>query len=317
MTALLIVVGLVGLFLGGEILVRGAVGLATRLRIAPFVIGSTVVGFGTSSPELVTSIDAALIDAPGIAVGNVIGSNVANILLILGVAALIQPVRATPAAFRRDGAVLVIASLACLAVVLSGTVTRFAGAAFVIMLAAYLAGTFFIERNGRVRSPALAADDVGSSGQDSLPFSVAALAGGIALVILGARFLVDGAVTLARDSGLSEAAIGLTVVAIGTSLPELATSAVAARRGSSDIAIGNVVGSSIFNILAILGVTALVTPVAVPVEIARFDIWVMLAATVALVVVTVTGWRVSRREGAALLAGYAVFLIVVLMGVTR
>jgi len=309
--------GLVALFVGGEILVRGAVGLSTRLGVAPFVIGSTVVGFGTSSPELVTSIDAALIGAPGIAVGNVIGSNVANILLILGVAALIRPVRATPQAFRRDAAVLVLASLVCIAVVISGTVTRYAGAAMVAMLAVYLTGTFFIERNGLFRSAALTHDEEGEGGKDRLPVSIALLVGGVAVVVLGAHALVDGAVTLARATGLSEAVIGLTIVAIGTSLPELATSAVAARRGNSDVAMGNIVGSSIFNILAILGVTAMVTPIAVPPEIARFDIWIMLAATAALVVVTVTGWRVTRREGALLLAGYVAFLGVVLMGIAR
>lgn len=313
----LIVVGLVALFVGGEILVRGAVGLSTRLGVAPFVIGSTVVGFGTSSPELVTSIDAALIGAPGIAVGNVVGSNVANILLILGVAALVRPVRATPESFRRDGAVLVLSSLVCLAVVISGTVTRFAGGALVTMLAVYLAGTYFIERNGRVRSAALARDQEGGDADDRLLISIALLVAGVVVVVLGARALVDGAVTLARSTGLSEAAIGVTIVAIGTSLPELATSAVAARRGSGDVALGNIVGSSIFNILAILGVTALVTPIAIPAEIARFDIWVMLGATAALVVVVVSGWRVTRREGTLLLAGYVVFLAMVLMGFGR
>ncbi|MDN2565115.1 calcium/sodium antiporter [Aquibium sp. A9E412] len=310
MDYLLVAGGLVGLLVGGDLLVRGAVGVARRFDVSPMVIGLTLVGFGTSAPELVTSLQAALIGSPGIALGNIVGSNIANILLILGLAALISPMAVAPAAFKRDGTVLVLATLACVAAVLAGTVGRPAGGFLLAGLAAFLALTFAIERRRHT-----AAADVYEAEAESLPVlktgapaSLAVFAVGLVITVLAARFLVQGAAALAADFGVSEAVIGLTVVAVGTSLPELATSAVAAVRRQSDVALGNVVGSNIFNVLGILGVTALVSPLAVPAEIARLDVWVMLAATALLVAVVVTGWRITRREGAALLAVYAGYI---------
>ena len=311
MTFLLIAGGLVGLVAGGELLVRGAVSIAERLGVSPLMIGLTLVGFGTSTPELVTSIQAALAGSPGIAVGNVVGSNIANILLILGIAALLRPVATTAAAFRRDGTVLVLASLLGLWIVLAGSIGRGAGAAFVVLLLAYIVVTYLLERNDASPSAQLhkaEAELIPVPPSGSTPVALATLVGGLVLTVLGARLLVDGAVDLARDLGVSETVIGLTIVAVGTSMPELVTSVMAARRGQSDVAFGNIVGSNIYNILGILGVTALVTPLAVPPEIARFDIWVMLAATAALVAAAVTGWRINRTEGALLLAAYCGYL---------
>ena len=305
MLALELLLGFALLVGGGELLVRGASALALRLGLSPLLIGLPVVGFGTSTPELVTSLQAALAGAPGIAVGNVVGSNTANILLILGAAAVLMPFAVSPRAFRRDGAVLVASSLACLGVIATGALTRGPGAALVVGLIAYLAYAYVSERRS---DDASEGDAAVTAPTGSMPLTLILAGGGIALTILGARLLVGGATDLARLWGVSEAVIGLTIVAIGTSLPELVTSVVAAFRREGDIAFGNVLGSNIYNVLGILGVTALVRPIPVPPSIAAFDIWVMLAATGALVAVAVTGWRVTRGEGVALLASYAAYL---------
>jgi cation:H+ antiporter len=306
-----IAIGLVLLVSGGELLVRGSVSLARRLGVSPLLIGLTLVGFGTSTPELITSLQAALAGSSGIALGNVVGSNIANVLLILGAAAAIAPLACRPAAFYRDGAVLSGSALACAAAALGGTVGRVSGATFLVLLIAYVVFTYLRER----RAPDAAAmhaheadlaAPVPKSPWLALPFAV----GGIALSILGARFLVAGAIGFAAAAGISEAVIGLTVVAIGTSLPELVTSVVAALRRQGDIAVGNIVGSNIYNVLGILGLTVLVQPLGVPQEILRLDLWVMLAATALLIAFAVTGWRVSRMEGGLLLIGYLAYLAV-------
>ncbi len=299
MAILLIVAGFIGLLIGGDLLVRGAVAVAERLRISPIVIGVTLVGFGTSVPELLTSVQAALAGAPGIAVGNVVGSNIANILLILGAAAAIRPIAVGGAAFRRDGTVLAAASLLCLAIVLSGSLGRVSGLLFLLCLAAYV--THAIRTGAAVEAEP-------SATTLRMPVALVIFGGGLLLTLVAARALVGGAVSVAEAWGVSEAVIGLTIVAIGTSMPELVTSIVAARKGQADLAFGNIVGSNIFNILGILGVTAIVSPLQVPDVIARFDIWVMIAATVALVAAAVTGWRITRREGMVFVAGYATYL---------
>ena len=323
MDSLFVILGLCGLVAGGEALVRGAVALAFRAGLSPMVIGLTLVGFGTSTPELVTSLQAALAAAPGIALGNVVGSNIANILLILGLAALISPVAVTRRALHRDGAVLMLATLAGLAVVLSGRAGPGAGLALLAGLAVYLWLTLRAERGGgpaaeihAAEAALLAPETAAAPGGAAAPAWRAALmlAGGLALTLGAARLLVLGAVGLAEAAGLSEAVIGVSIVAIGTSMPELVTSVVAARRGQGAVALGNVIGSNIFNILGILGATALIAPLAVPAGIARFDIWVMLAASLILWPVARSGWRIARVEGAALLAGYALYLGVLLAG---
>ncbi|MEM9797818.1 MAG: calcium/sodium antiporter [Pseudomonadota bacterium] len=301
MLILQIGLGLALLVAGGETLVRGAVSLAARLGISPLLIGLTIVGFGTSTPELVTSLQAAFAGSPGIAMGNVVGSNIANILLILGVAALLSPVLVGRESFRRDGAALGIATLAALAIVLTGDLTRLFGLLLFLGLLAYLFVTYQSERTATDPHADLAAKG-GLLG----PLVLTII--GIALTVLGARFLVSGAIDLAERAGISDAIIGLTIVAVGTSLPELVTSIMAAIRRQSAIAFGNVIGSNIYNILGILAVTALVHPISVPDQIANFDIWVALAATIALMAMAVTGWRITRREGAMLLIAYGAYL---------
>ncbi len=309
MTILMLVLGLVGLVIGGELLIRGAVAIARHLGVSPLMIGITLVGFGTSTPELVTCIQAALAGSPGLAVGNIVGSNTANILVILGLAAVVRPVRASRAAFKRDGSALMVATLLVLALTLYGAIDRLAGAVLCIGLVVYLVLAYVQEQKSHdATAEGSSPDPATSATARSLTIAIACLIGGLLLTVVGARFLVDGAIELALELGVSDTIIGLTLVAIGTSLPELITSVMAAWRGQSDVAFGNVVGSCIYNLLGILGLTALVTPIAVPIEIAGFDIWVMLAATLALVVATVTGWRVTRLEGYLLLVGYAAYL---------
>ena len=295
--------GLVLLVVGGEALVRGAVSLAARLGVSPLLIGLTVVGFGTSTPELVTSLEAAFAGSPGIAVGNVVGSNTANILLILGTAAVIAPLAVSSHAFRRDGIALVLVTLAAIGAVLVGTLSRPVGLALVAGLVAYLALAYFSERSSTADGQGPDTDIPTTGLWPSLFYAL----GGIAATVLGARLLVGGAMELATRFGVSDAVIGLTLVAVGTSLPELVTSVVASLKRQGDVAFGNVVGSNIYNVLGILGTTALVKPVAVPAEIASFDIWIMAAATLALVWVAVTGWRITRAEGAVLLVAYVAY----------
>ncbi|MEE4120067.1 MAG: calcium/sodium antiporter [Paracoccaceae bacterium] len=307
MAYLLVAGGLVALLVGGDLLVRGAVGVARRLDVPPLVIGLTLVGCGTSAPELATSLQAALGGAPGIAAGNVVGSNVANVLLILGLAALIRPIAVDGHAFRRDGSALLLATVLGIALMLTGTLWRWHGAVLVLGLAAFLYAT--VRRPGPVAAPD--ARDVVEMVERTSSLWRAGLffALGLALVLGGARALVTGGVEIAAALGVSEAIIGLTIVAAGTSLPELVTSVIAARRGEGDVAFGNVVGSNIFNLLGILGVTALVTPLPVDARILQVDVWAMAAATALLVAAAVTGWRVTRAEGAGLLALYAGYLV--------
>lgn len=304
--------GLLLLLAGGEALVRGGVDLARRAGVSPLMIGLTLIGFGTSTPELVTSLQAALAGSPGIAVGNVVGSNSANILLILGLAALLHPLATSRELLYRDGGAMLLAAVACVLLAAQGTLSRPIGGVLLALLLAYVVHTYRRER--RVRSvPPVAAPAEGeavAAGRAPLRLRLCLLLvlGGLALTIGGARLLVAGTMELALTAGLSETLLGLTVVAVGTSLPELVTSLVAALRRQADIALGNVIGSNIYNILGILGATALVQPIPVPAEILRLDVWVMLAATLALLIVAAARGRIGRVEGALLLSSYLVYL---------
>jgi len=312
MTLLTLSGGIALLLLGAEGLVRGGVALARRLGVSPLLIGLVLVGFGTSTPELVASLRAALAGSPGIAVGNVVGSNIANVLLILGVSAVIRPLACEPRALSRDGVMLAFASLLGAGVMLAGTLERLVGAALVLILAGYIVQTYRRERVAPDASAEMHAQEAtaGEPGPKSLGWALALAVGGLAATVVGADLLVDGGLALARAQGIPETVIGLTLVAVGTSLPELATSAVAALRGQSDVALGNILGSNIYNILGILGLTAVVRPIAVPAEILHLDIWVMLAAVALLLVFARTGRRLSRGEGAVLLGLYGLYLAV-------
>ena len=297
MDVLLIVAGLAGLFIGGEALVRGASGLAARLGLPPLLIGLTVVGFGTSTPELLVSVDAALRGAPGIAIGNIVGSNIANILLILGLSALIFPMTVA-GGLRRDLAWMLAAAVALVPLFALGEMGRLAGLALVLGLATYLWMAF----------RGAGASEGDAYAPMTVPRALVIVALGLAGLMVGARFLVDGAVAVARDLGVSEAFIGLSIVAVGTSLPELATSVIAALRRQSALAVGNIVGSNIFNVLGILGVTALVAPIPVEPRFLTFDLPVMLAVSAALAAILWRGGSIGRMAGAGLLAAYGVYL---------
>lgn len=311
MVYLAILGGLALLLAGGELLVRGAVAVAKRLGVSPLMIGLTLVGFGTSTPELVASVDAALAGSAGIAVGNVVGSNIANILLILGISAALMPVTVLKGPLKRDGAVLLASALLAVGVTLTGHLGRPAGAVLVALLLAYV---FWVYRSERTSGEAALADDTVAEKSDapgmSLVAGIALAVAGLGAVILGADLLVGGAIQVAKAWGVSDTLIGVTLVAVGTSMPELVTSVMAALRKHSDVAFGNIVGSNIYNVLGILGVTALVQPLDVPAQIASFDIWVMLAVSALLVIFAWTSGRISRREGWILLAFYAAYIAV-------
>ncbi|MBF0375592.1 MAG: calcium/sodium antiporter [Alphaproteobacteria bacterium] len=315
--------GFVLLIAGGDLLVRGAVQIASRLGVSPLVIGLTLVGFGTSAPELVTSVQAALIGSPGIAFGNIVGSNIANVLLIVGTSAIFYPIVVTSSALRRDGAVMVAVAVVFAGVAGVMPLERWLGAVFVLALATYVYVAFRQERQVQTVADHGAVYDKGAALEAADPGTVPGIdkkgsilppilitMGGLALVALGGTFLVDGAVKIAQSFGISEAVIGLTIVAIGTSLPEFVTSVLAAIRRQGDVAFGNIVGSNIYNILGIGGATALIAPGEVPAEIARFDNVLMVGVSVLLVVFAWTGLRIARWEGAALLLGYVAYLFV-------
>ncbi len=306
-TAFLILIGLAALVIGGDLLVRGAVELARLIGLSPLVIGLTLVGFGTSTPELVTSIQAAFAGSPGIAVGNVVGSNIANTLLILGFAAVLAPLAIDKIAFRRDGIVLLISTLMCFAAIQYGQLSPLIGAIFIAALLSYVIYTVVQERSSQTATPSPAISDQESPPQGKLWINILFVIAGLTMTIFGAKFLVSGAINIASNFGVSEAVIGLTIVAVGTSLPELVTTIAAAKRGQSDIAFGNIVGSNIFNILFILGSTALIKPIQVPKTIASIDIYVMLAVTILLLIIAVTRWRITRIEGAVLLSTYILY----------
>ena len=290
--------GLVALFLGGESLVRGAVGIARKLALPPLLIGLTVVGFGTSTPELLVSVDAALRGSPDIAIGNIVGSNIGNILLIVGVTALIWPIRVLGATLARDSMIMLGAALALVPVFWLGQIERPAGGLLVAGLNAFLAWAYLHP-----------ADNPEDDDTPVAPIWQTALwvAVGRAGLMLGARFLIDGAVNIARGYGISEAFIGLTIVAVGTSLPELATSLIAALRRQSEIAIGNIVGSNIFNVLGILGITALIAPIPVAPRFLTFDLPILLVATLVLLVLLRRA-SIGRGAGVVLLAAYAIYV---------
>ena len=292
---------------GGEALIRGALALAGRFGISPLLSGLLIVGFGTSTPELVVSLDAAINQRPDIAVGNVVGSNIANILLILGVCAAITPMAVKPMALRRDAVVMSIATVLFLVLASGGLLGRIEGLAFLAGLAAYLVWAYRSEvmhdaPSGEVH---LAESQEVTALPASMPLTIVAVVGGIGLLIGGARILITGAVGMAENFGVSEAVIGLTMVAVGTSLPELTVGVMAALRRHADVAVGNILGSNIFNLLGSLGISAVVEPVMVNPRILGFDQWVMLGAAVLLIWFLHTGKRLSRGEGWALLACYA------------
>ncbi|WP_216694898.1 calcium/sodium antiporter [Dietzia psychralcaliphila] len=349
LTVLALAVGFVLLIGGGEVLVRGAGGLAATLGISPLVVGLTVVAFATSAPEFAVSVDAALSGYPGLAVGNVVGSNIANILLILGLTAIVAPLVAKSRIVRVDIPIMVLFSVVALLVALDGTISFLDGLLLFAGLVAYTVATIVISRKqdgGRAAAAsedpvgdgagggaardaaagdAAAGDDPagGASAGETRSSGVASshpvlvnsvfVVVGVALLVVGARLLVAAASDLASAWGMSDLVIGLTVVAVGTSLPEFATSVVAAIRGERDLAIGNIVGSNIFNIGAVLGIASLITPIDVAPGAVRFDLPIMLAVSLALLPIAFTGMAIKRWEGLLFTGFYAAYVVYVVL----
>lgn len=299
-----------GLLIGaGDILVKGSVGLALRLGIPSLIVGLTVVAFGTSAPELLVSVNAALAGQPGIALGNVVGSNIANILLILGLPAVISTIHSSQVDTRRSYLMMIAALLLLIALAFFGTIGRIAGLVLLAALAAVLWDNIrSAQAHRNAREPENEIGDAQMGWGRIAAFILAGLAG----LAFGADLLVDGAVAIARVAGLSETVIGLTLVAIGTSLPELVTSVMAALRKQADVAMGNVIGSNIFNTLCIMGATTVIAPLPVPAQMLRLDLWVMLAAALALAPFVLRRRDIGKQAGLVLLGAYALYTVVLL-----
>ena len=316
--------GLLLLMLGGDLMVRGAVRLAERLGLSPMLIGLVVVGLGTSAPELAASVQAALAGSPGIALGNIVGSNIANLLLVLGCSALIAPMLVERGALWRDGGVGLVAAIALIAAAYTVGLNQPVAAAFLLALAGYIAWAYREEKRVPADHPvehdhtaafdrAIAAEEFDpelvphDTPSGSLGMAVLLFVIGLGVIVAGGTLLVNGAVAIASSMGVSEEIIGLTIVAFGTSAPELVTSIIAAFRKQSEIALGNVLGSNIYNLLFIGGITGLVAPGPVPEKITGFDLPLAILAAVVVMVFAYTGGRIRRWEGGVLLAGYVAY----------
>ena len=314
---LLLLLGLVLLIAGGDLLVRGAVRIAGRLRLSPMLIGLTVVGMGTSMPELAASLQASLAGSSGIALGNIVGSNIANALLILGVAALIAPIVVSTPSLWRDGGVGLFAALALIGAGATLGLSREVGIAFLFLMGGYI---YYAYRQEHVGAPHSAAHDRAMAMEEvdralippekpegRLWVALLLFVAGLSLIVGGGSFLVNAAIAIAEDLNVSDAVIGLTIVAVGTSVPELVTSAVAAYRKQGDIALGNVLGSNIYNILFIGGLTGAIAPTEVPASMMVFDLWVLVAVSILVMVLALSGRRLRRTEGIMLVAAYVVY----------
>jgi cation:H+ antiporter len=301
LTYIMLAGGLLGLFLGGDWLVRGASQIAARFNVPPLIIGLTIVGFGTSTPELLVSLQAAFDGLPGISIGNVVGSNTANILLILGVAGIIAPPIADFLNMRRDLFWMLGAALVMPVIIASGYVGRIEGAALITGLIIYLGLSFRAMRNDPTEALPSDVNLLHAAG-----FTIA----GLIAVMVGAKYLVESATIIARHLGVSEAMIGLSIVAIGTSLPELATTVAAAIKGEREIALGNIIGSNIFNILAILGLTGLIIPIPVDTRFMSFDVPVMICATLLILGLIYVRGEISRIAGGLMILAYIGYIAI-------
>ncbi|MDG1857920.1 MAG: calcium/sodium antiporter [Emcibacteraceae bacterium] len=311
-----VIVGLVLLVVAGDIMIRGAVSVAENFGLSKLVIGLTVIAFGTSAPELVVGIDAALAGVPVMALGNVVGSNIANILLVIGLPAIFYPFVCDSGEVRRNYYIMIVGSILFIMLCMTGPLTHFHSTFLLIFLGAFLYSSY---KNGRI-DPTLADDDKQISERayedlDELPevplgnlkasiFIITGLAG----LMFGADILVDGGVVIAKSFNVSEAVIGLTIIAIGTSLPELVTAIMAARKNHGDVALGNIIGSNIFNLYAIMGGTALVADVPIPDSFLQVDLWVMLIASLAIIPFIQWKVRFNRVIGFVFTGGYIFYI---------
>jgi cation:H+ antiporter len=318
MDATLLILGLLLLVCAGDALVRGAVALSLQLGIPAVIISATVVAFGTSAPELLIAVQAALEDAPGIAFGNVVGSNIANVFLVLGVPALLVPIAGCGPGAHRNLYLMLGATALFTGLVLTGELVWWGGLVLISVTLLMVGDSLRIglvardQIDGEIVEELIELEDVDPSMARWKVISL--ILAGIVGLPLGAHFLINGARGIALDFGVSEAAIGLTVVAVGTSLPELATTVMAALRRHADIAIGNVVGSNIFNITAIIGAAALASPLAVPDEILDRDLWVMIGASILLAIIVLACRSIGRLTGGAFLLLYGAYIYYALAG---
>jgi cation:H+ antiporter len=309
---LLFIVGLAALTFGAELLVRGASRLALSFGLSPLVVGLTIVAFGTSAPEIAVAIDAALAGQSDLTIGNVVGSNICNILLILGLGSLIGPLTVAGQVVRQEVPVMIAASALVVGLAWGGVIGRLEGALLFALLVAYLVFLVRQSRRASRREQEHYGEDLPEATWDQhWAAQLGLVLAGLALLVLGADWLVEAAVTFARWLGVSDLVIGLTVVAVGTSLPEVATSVMAAWRGERDLAIGNAVGSNVFNLLGCLGLGAMMSPAGLPVAAAAldFDLWVMLAVAVACLPIFLARRRIARWEGMLFLVYYAAYLV--------
>jgi len=319
MVYLQILAGFVLLLGGAEFLVRGAVQVAAKAGLSAMLIGMTVVAFGTSAPEFVVSLNASLDGASGLALGNIIGSNIANILLILGVTALFAPIVVDAKAVIRDALMVMGSSVLFAWVCLTGTISSMAGGFMFLILLGYFVMSYLRERKNHHSSADLHAREAEEVQDLEMSMSIAwlCLICGLAAVAYGADLLVTGGSDVARGFGVSEEVIGLTLIAFGTSLPELAASVMAALRGHTDVAIGNVIGSNLFNILCVGGGVSFIVPMTVPQQLQNYDLWVMIAATILLLVYLTLGKRLGRPDGLAFVAVYGLYITTQAVGVDK
>ena len=322
MTVVMLLLGLAVLTVGAELLVRGASKLAAAVGISPLVVGLTVVAYGTSMPELVVSVQATLADQPDVAIGNVVGSNIFNVLFILGVSALIVPLRVSQQLIRVDVPLMVALSVAVLVLAMDGRLGRIDGLLLTAGLIFYTVWAVLKSRKEQSEIRAEYGAEFGAVVQRRTPtatlLNLVLVIAGLALLVLGSRWFVGAAITMARGLGVSELVIGLTIVAAGTSLPEVATSIMAAIRGERDIAVGNVVGSNIFNIMGVLGISGLVSSAGVSVSEAAFrlDIPVMIAVALSCLPIFFTGHVIARWEGGLFLVYYCAYTAYLVLAAT-
>ena len=311
MTYVLLVLGFVALVAGAEIMVRGASSIAVRTGLSPVVVGLTIVAFGTSTPEMAVSVGAARDGQAGLAIGNVVGSNIANVLLVLGVSAAIGGgLLVAQKIVRIDVPLMILASVVVIVMSLNGLIGRIEGGFLLLSVVAYTGWTVWVALRENADVEAEYDEAFGSTDPPKLWIDIASIVGGVLALVVGSGWLVDSASEIAESFGVSDLVIGLTVVAFGTSAPELATSVIAAIRGERDIAVGNVVGSNLFNLLAVLGITAVVAPGGLPVsdDALRLDLPIMLAVAVACLPVFFNGYELKRWEGSLFGVYYVAYL---------
>lgn len=307
LTLLFLLLGLVLLYFGAEGLVRGSSSLALRLGVGPLLVGLTVVAFGTSAPEMMVSVKAAYMGQGDISVGNVVGSNICNIGLILGFSALILPIKVASQIVRVDTPIMIAVTALAIALLYDGSLSRTEGIVFFLLLIVYIVFSIRLAKKQAADPLAQEFSDEVKISKSGTAIDVLMVIGGLVMLVFGAQFLVDAAVEIAKAFGLSEAVIGLTIVAIGTSLPEFATSLLAAIKKEADIAVGNIVGSNIFNILGILGLSATITPLS-SAGITGLDLGVMAAFALALWIFSRSGQSISRIEGVVLILAYGGYI---------